>query len=301
MRWGNRILLLFPSMEESFGLELAEAMAAGCPIAASDLAYAHDVAGEAAVYFDPRSPHNMARTVINVLQSPALADVLRAEGAKRKGLYSYEKIASSIAEVLEQAVPQRRQTDRIGSAPAKPRPKNSLRILHVIHTLDPFSGGPGTAIRGIVREQVRRGHEVAVLATSVQALVPPLEEEAFRRRMAENPAFAGAEVYRGAAYGRRGVLAKYGFSPPCAVAAAAPGLRRYDSQRHSRARTIRSRGDAGDRAGAAAWGGVHHPAHGSAGRGSAAHRPPLGETRVLIALLAPGPARGDVHARNVGV
>jgi len=44
-----------------------------------------------------------------------------------------------------------------------------MRLLHVIHSIDPRSGGPSHALRGLVAEQVRRGHRVTVTATTAQS------------------------------------------------------------------------------------------------------------------------------------
>ena len=96
--------MVFPSLAESFGLGLAEAMAAGCPIAAADMEYAHDVCGDAAIYFDPNDPGNMAEVISELLANKETQDRLREKGEKRKDRFSYPRIATEIASVLEQAV-----------------------------------------------------------------------------------------------------------------------------------------------------------------------------------------------------
>lgn len=97
----NCDVMVFPSLVESFGLGLVEAMAAGCPIAVSDLPYARDVAADAAVYFDPKDPHSIARAVVSLLNNPSEAARLRKEGVRLKSHYSYANIAERIAHVLE--------------------------------------------------------------------------------------------------------------------------------------------------------------------------------------------------------
>jgi glycosyltransferase involved in cell wall biosynthesis len=51
--------LLFPSLEESYGLPLIEAMYLGLPIVCADRDYAHALCGEGAIYFDPTSPGSL--------------------------------------------------------------------------------------------------------------------------------------------------------------------------------------------------------------------------------------------------
>jgi glycosyltransferase involved in cell wall biosynthesis len=96
-------LMVFPSLAESFGLGLAEAMAADCPIVASDLPYAHDVCEDAALYFDPTSPEAIAQTVQQVLGNHRVFERLRDVAQERKSLFAYDRIANEIAEVIERS------------------------------------------------------------------------------------------------------------------------------------------------------------------------------------------------------
>jgi len=97
-------LTVFPSMAESFGLGLVESLAAGCPIAAADLPYAREVCGEAAHYFDPANPEDIANTVLAMLKNEAELVRLKRLGAERKDRYVYIGIAERIARLLESAV-----------------------------------------------------------------------------------------------------------------------------------------------------------------------------------------------------
>lgn len=58
--------LLFPSLEESYGLPLVEAMFLGLPIVCSDRAYARSLCGPEAIYFDPASPKSLQDAVIEL-------------------------------------------------------------------------------------------------------------------------------------------------------------------------------------------------------------------------------------------
>jgi glycosyltransferase involved in cell wall biosynthesis len=61
---------VYPSLWEGFGLVVGEALAAGCPVACSDLPPLHEVAGADAVYFDPRSPEDIARAAVEAADRP---------------------------------------------------------------------------------------------------------------------------------------------------------------------------------------------------------------------------------------
>lgn len=100
----NCDLMVFPSLNESFGLPLAEAIKANCPIVASDLPYAHDVAADGARYFEPNSPHSIAETIISVLSDTSIAQELRKTGSRRKSMFSYEIISDAVARALEHAL-----------------------------------------------------------------------------------------------------------------------------------------------------------------------------------------------------
>jgi glycosyltransferase involved in cell wall biosynthesis len=97
-------LLVFPSLAESFGLPLAEAIAAQCPIAASDLPYAHEVAGDAAVYFNPSDERSMAQCIKGVLNDDEKIRQLKEAASFRREMFLYERIAERVAGVLEDAI-----------------------------------------------------------------------------------------------------------------------------------------------------------------------------------------------------
>ena len=88
-----------------------------------------------------------------------------------------------------------------------------MHILHVIHSIDPRSGGPSHSLRGLVEEQVRRGHRVAILTTNAQSALPWLPDEEFRHRMLTDPHFVGAELFIARGYGRTRLLGRYTWTP----------------------------------------------------------------------------------------
>jgi len=66
-------VFVFPSLEESFGLPLVEAMACGAPVVATRSAATPEIAGTAALLCDPASPPALADAILRVLDDAAAA------------------------------------------------------------------------------------------------------------------------------------------------------------------------------------------------------------------------------------
>jgi glycosyltransferase involved in cell wall biosynthesis len=93
-------VFVFPSMIESFGMPVLEAMACGAPVAVARAAAMPEIAGDAALYFDPADPADLRRTVQRLLDDPALRADLGAKAAARARGFTWEKTAARTAEVL---------------------------------------------------------------------------------------------------------------------------------------------------------------------------------------------------------
>jgi glycosyltransferase involved in cell wall biosynthesis len=62
--------MVFPSLYEGFGQPPLEAMACGCPVAASNIPAVAEACGDAAALFDPNDPEDIAAVVAGVLDAP---------------------------------------------------------------------------------------------------------------------------------------------------------------------------------------------------------------------------------------
>jgi glycosyltransferase involved in cell wall biosynthesis len=94
---------VFPSLDESFGLPLAEAITEGCPLAASDLPFAREVAGPAAVYFDPLDPDSIAACVTDLLARPEVRRQVAEHAREQRARFKPEWLAERIATIIENA------------------------------------------------------------------------------------------------------------------------------------------------------------------------------------------------------
>jgi glycosyltransferase involved in cell wall biosynthesis len=83
-----------PTLHEGFGLPVLEAMARSLPVACSDIPALREVGSDAALYFDPRAPAEIARSIQSLLEDTALAESLRAGGRRRAAVFSWEAAAA---------------------------------------------------------------------------------------------------------------------------------------------------------------------------------------------------------------
>jgi glycosyltransferase involved in cell wall biosynthesis len=90
---------VYPSLYEGFGIPILEAMAAGCPVACSDVSSFPEVAGEAAELFDPSDPASVAAALERVALSPPRAAELRRLGRAQAARFSWDRCAAETAAV----------------------------------------------------------------------------------------------------------------------------------------------------------------------------------------------------------
>jgi glycosyltransferase involved in cell wall biosynthesis len=91
--WGVADAFVYPSLYEGFGLPVLEAMARGVPVACADSSSLPEVAGDAALLFDPRSQEAIAQAIERLLGDPALAASLRERGSARVRQFSWRRTA----------------------------------------------------------------------------------------------------------------------------------------------------------------------------------------------------------------
>jgi glycosyltransferase involved in cell wall biosynthesis len=94
-------LFVLPSLYEGFGLPVLEAFSCGCPVAVSQTSALPEVAGNAAIYFDPRNADSIRESVRKVLEDEMLQEHLRSEGFKQLRNFSWAKTAEGTKAVYE--------------------------------------------------------------------------------------------------------------------------------------------------------------------------------------------------------
>jgi len=104
--------MVFPSVNEGFGIVLLEAMASGCPIIASSTTAVPEAVGDAGILLsDPRDAGEIRSAMLRLLEDEQLRSELRARGLRRAARFSWESIARETLRLYEQ----------LGDASATPR------------------------------------------------------------------------------------------------------------------------------------------------------------------------------------
>jgi glycosyltransferase involved in cell wall biosynthesis len=85
--------LVFPSKFEGWGLPITEAWATGVPVACSNVTSLPDLAGDAALLFNPDSIDNMADAIRRLWQDDTLRRTLVERGSRRAQLFSWKRTA----------------------------------------------------------------------------------------------------------------------------------------------------------------------------------------------------------------
>jgi alpha-1,3-rhamnosyl/mannosyltransferase len=96
----NAALFVFPSLYEGFGMPILEAMQYGIPTIISDIPAFHEVANDAALYFEASSPSALAKQISAVLTDAALRDRLARDGHLNLQRFDWNKNARAVRDAL---------------------------------------------------------------------------------------------------------------------------------------------------------------------------------------------------------
>lgn len=97
-------LFLYPSLRESFGIPLLEAMACGTPIITSNTSSMPEVAGNAAVYINPFEADELANAIMELTDNNEKKQELILNGKKRVEQFTWEANAIQTLEIYNKYI-----------------------------------------------------------------------------------------------------------------------------------------------------------------------------------------------------
>jgi glycosyltransferase involved in cell wall biosynthesis len=106
---------VLPSIYEGFGIPIIEAMACGTPVVLSRATVLPEVGGDAALYFDPQNPKEIAQKILELRASKELRTKMIATGlaraeeftwdaCTRRTVSAFEKVLNGASEVTAQQI-----------------------------------------------------------------------------------------------------------------------------------------------------------------------------------------------------
>jgi len=96
--YGAAEALLFPSYFEGFGIPLVEAMRSGTPVISSNATALKEVAGDAALLFDPMKTGQLTECMLTLMNTPGKKEELIERGLERAKLFTWDNTAHKIWE-----------------------------------------------------------------------------------------------------------------------------------------------------------------------------------------------------------
>jgi glycosyltransferase involved in cell wall biosynthesis len=100
----HAVLYVFPSVNEGFGIPILEAFAHRVPVLASNNSCLPEVAGNAAIGFDPYNPDALSTLIAQTLNDTALLQSLQEKGTERLTHFTWGKTLNALESVFERSI-----------------------------------------------------------------------------------------------------------------------------------------------------------------------------------------------------
>lgn len=100
--YGGAFAFLYPSLRESFGIPMLEAMACGTPIIAGNTSAMPEIAGDGALLVDPFSPEDITAKILKLENDETFYQQQVEYGLKRSQMFSWRNTAESLLNIYKE-------------------------------------------------------------------------------------------------------------------------------------------------------------------------------------------------------
>jgi glycosyltransferase involved in cell wall biosynthesis len=104
---------IFPSVLEACPNILIEALSCGCAIACSNKSVMPEIAGDAAIYFNPDNIEDFANIIISIVQNKKLKEQLSLKAVRRAAFFSWEKTARQTLDFFDEVLGKKRSFSQV--------------------------------------------------------------------------------------------------------------------------------------------------------------------------------------------
>jgi glycosyltransferase involved in cell wall biosynthesis len=108
--YGLADAFVLPTLSEGFGLPLLEAMTYDLPVACSDIPVLREVAGDAALYFDPHNADAVSQALSRLLDDDKLRKTLCVRGRERVREFTWRRTGEASLHGYREAITARGRT-----------------------------------------------------------------------------------------------------------------------------------------------------------------------------------------------
>lgn len=97
-------MFIYPSYYEGFGIPILEAFQAGCPVVLANSSCFPEVADDAGVFFDPKSPQSLRKAILDILNDGEYRNRIIAKGTQRLKKFSWENSARQTVDIYKKVL-----------------------------------------------------------------------------------------------------------------------------------------------------------------------------------------------------
>jgi len=97
--YNGAIVFVYPSLYEGFGMPVLEAMACGAPVITTTAGSIPEVAGNAALFIDPKSPEEIADAILRIISDAELRNLMIGKGFEQARRFSWANTTRQVMEI----------------------------------------------------------------------------------------------------------------------------------------------------------------------------------------------------------